>query len=212
MFLLGWKLNTTRSPKLPIRRPRQTAPDRVRRVLDDPQPCGARPARTAASMSTGSPAKCTGISAFVRGVIAASALARSMFRVSEIDVDEHRPRAPTRQITLAVATKLIAGVITSSPGPTPHTRSAISSASVAEVIARTVRPPRYAESAASNSWTLGPLAIQPDRSDLGDPWMVSSSIVGRVNGRNGIESSGAKGRRYAILDPAIKFRGADEFD
>jgi 4-amino-4-deoxy-L-arabinose transferase-like glycosyltransferase len=37
--------------------------------------------------------------------------------------------------------------------------------------------------------------------------MVSSSIVGRVNGRKGMGSSGAKGRRYAILDPAIKFRG-----
>ena len=92
-------------------------------------------------MSTGSPAKCTGMSALVRGVIAASDLVEVDVARLQVDVDEDRPRADA-QITLAVATKLIAGVITSSPGPTPQARSAISSPSVAEVWVRTGRPPQ----------------------------------------------------------------------
>ena len=45
-------------------------------------------------------------------------------------------------MTLAVATKLIAGVMTSSPGPMPQASSAISMPAVAEVWLRTGRPPQ----------------------------------------------------------------------
>ncbi len=47
--------------------------------------------------------------------------------------------APVRSITLAVAKKLCAGVITSSPGPTPMSSSATCIAAVAEVSVRTGR-------------------------------------------------------------------------
>ncbi|MEI2807223.1 MAG: hypothetical protein V9G18_15220 [Albidovulum sp.] len=57
-----------------------------------------------------------------------------------VDVDEHR-RGADASTTLAVATQLNGVVITSSPGPTPATRSAISSAAVAELATRTGRPP-----------------------------------------------------------------------
>ena len=49
--------------------------------------------------------------------------------------------APTASTTLAGATQLNGLVITSSPGPTPATRNAISSAAVAELATRTGRPP-----------------------------------------------------------------------
>ena len=48
--------------------------------------------------------------------------------------------APTRATTFALAAKLMAGTITSSPAPTPATSSAISSPAVAEVMTRTWRP------------------------------------------------------------------------
>ena len=92
-------------------------------------------------MSTGRPAKCTGMMARVRGVIAASTCSRSMLRESS-PTSTNTGRAPTRTMTFAVATKLSAGVMTSSPGPMPQASSAISSPAVAEVWLRTGRPPQ----------------------------------------------------------------------
>ncbi len=133
-------------------------------------------------MSTGRPAKCTGMSALVRGVMAASAWARSMLRVAR-STSTNTGLAPTRRMTLGVAVKLMAGVMTSSPGPMPHTCKATSSPPVAEVRERTGRPPRYSERPFSKACTLGPLASQPERRTSTTPWMVSSSRVGRVKGR-----------------------------
>lgn len=73
-------------------------------------------------------------------------------------------------------------VMTSSPGPTPATASAISSAAVAEVITRTGRPPTCSDSAASKRVTCGPLASQPERSTATTSPIVSSSMLGRVKG------------------------------
>ena len=92
-------------------------------------------------MSTASPAKCTGMIALVRGVIAASTWSRSRLRLSS-STSTNTGRAPTRITTLALAAKVMAGTITSSPGPMPHACSATSSAPVAEVNVRTMRPPR----------------------------------------------------------------------
>ena len=92
-------------------------------------------------MSTGRPAKCTGRMARVRGVIAATTWSRSMLRESS-PTSTNTGRAPTRTMTLAVATKLSAGVMTSSPLPMPQASSAISRPAVAEVWVRTGRPPK----------------------------------------------------------------------
>ena len=84
-------------------------------------------------------------------------------------------RAPTSRTTLLVATQVSGVVITSSPGPTPAIRSAISIVQVPELNARTGRPPKYSESFASNSFTCGPEVIQPERStsaDAGDRRLV----------------------------------------
>ena len=94
--------------------------------------------------------------------------------------------ARTRATTFALAAKLIAGTMTSSPAPTPATSSAISSPAVAEVITRTWRPdPKYAASAASKAWTLGPLASCPERNTSATAAMLSASIEGRAKGRKG---------------------------
>ena len=76
----------------------------------------------------------------VLAVTAASALSRSILRVAG-SASTNTGVAPMARITLAVATQLKGQVITSSPGWTPATRSAISSAAVAEVTTRTGRPP-----------------------------------------------------------------------
>ena len=77
-------------------------------------------------------------------------------------------------------------VITSSSGPMLASFSPISSAAVPVASARTGLPPQCLESAASNSFTFGPEVIQPERSTSATPAMVSSSMLGRVNGRKSI--------------------------
>jgi hypothetical protein len=67
---------------------------------------------------------------------------------------------------------------------------------VPELKARTGRPPKYSESLASNAFTCGPDVIQPERSTSATPAIVASSIVGRVNGRNG--GPGFAGRTGAV--------------
>ena len=81
------------------------------------------------------------------------------------------------------AKNVIAGVMTSSPGPMPHTCSASSSAAVADDTQRTGRPPTNADSAASNALSFGPLVIQPERSTSATSAIVASSSAGRANGR-----------------------------
>src|SRR5262249_28684557 len=192
MFLLGWKLKTVRSPKLPMRRPRQLEPMAWAASSMMRSRCRAAMSYRR-SMSTGSPAKCTGMIARVRSVMAASACSRSVLRESS-PTSTNTGRAPTRTITFAVATKLSAGVITSSPGPIPQASSAISRPAVAEVSVRTGRPPRYADSSASSCATFGPLASHPERSTSPTAAMVSSSMLGRVKG-----SSGCTGRFESFI-------------
>ena len=122
--------------------------------------------------------------ALVRGVIAASSLSRSMLRVPG-SMSANTGVAPTSMMTLAVATQEIEVVITSSPGPMPAMRRAISMVQVPELKVRTGRPPKYSDSLASSSATFGPLVIQPERSTSPTALMVASSMVGREKGRNG---------------------------
>ena len=140
MFLLGWKLKTTRSPSDPIFRPCHRAPAACAASSTTRTP--RRLARSyRASRFTGSPAKCTGMMARVRGVMADSARSRSMLRVTG-STSTRTGRAPTRRTTFALAAKVMAGTITSSPGPMPQTCNATSRAPVAEVKVRTSLPPR----------------------------------------------------------------------
>ena len=180
MFLLAWKLNETKSPNEPIGLPRQLAP----------KACAASSmtlrffafeSEYSLSRSTGNPARSTGMIAFVFFVVSTSE--RSMLRVFG-STSTNTGRAPTSRTTLAVDTQESGVVMTSSPAPTPASRSAISMVIVPELYARTGRPPQCAESAASNAFACGPVVIQPERSTSATPAMVASSMLGRVNGRN----------------------------
>jgi hypothetical protein len=123
------------------------------------------------------------MTALVFGVTAAAIFAGSMLRVAG-STSANTGVAPTSRITLAVATQVSGVVMTSSPGPTPASRRATSSVAVPELKARTVRPPQWAESAASKACTFGPLVIQPERSTSPTAAMVASSMLGRVKGKN----------------------------
>ncbi len=96
----------------------------------------ARP--TNASISHGRPAKCTGSSAAVRGVIAAATAAGSRFIVSG-STSASTGVAPVCKIALTVAQNVIGVVITSSPGPTPESTNARCSPAVQE-LSPTARP------------------------------------------------------------------------
>jgi hypothetical protein len=91
--------------------------------------------------------------------------------------------APLRSITLAVAKKLWAGVTTSSPGPRPRISTATCIAAVAEVSARTGRPPKRSESAFSKAAARGPVTSQRDSSVSATARAIASSTNGRAKGR-----------------------------
>ena len=69
-------------------------------------------------MSAGCPKRCTGTIAFVRWVIAASTAAGSMLAVSG-STSASTGVAPVWETASAVAMKVLAGTMTSSPGPIP---------------------------------------------------------------------------------------------
>ena len=109
--------------------------------------------------------------------------------------------APTSMMTLAVATHDTGVVMTSSPGPMPAMRSAISMVQVPELKVRTGRPPKYSDSWASNVCTFGPLVIQPERSTSPTAAMVASSMVGLEKGKKGrVEVMG----RCSWVDYAVR--------
>ena len=71
-------------------------------------------------MSHGRPAKCVGRIARVRGPMRAATAARSRLRVPG-STSTNTGVAPTLTIMFGAAKNVIAGVMTSSPGPMPHT-------------------------------------------------------------------------------------------
>src|ERR1700722_16545954 len=108
--------------------------------------------------------------------------------------------APTSMITFAVATHELGVVMTSSPGPMPAMRKAISIVQVPELKVRTGRPEKNSDSRDSNAFTFGPLLVnQPERRTSVTPAMVASSMEGRVKGRKGNAAAsvmGASPHRY----------------
>src|SRR6218665_989145 len=70
--------------------------------------------------------------------------------------------APVCTITFAEAQYVIAGIITSSPGPTPHHRNNNSIPAVQDETATVHLLPQYSVSCFSNSFVRGPVVIQPE--------------------------------------------------
>lgn len=102
-------------------------------IFDDPQIVGAAEAPEPIDIDR-APAKCTGSSARVRGVRAASTWLGSRFMVC-LSTSAKTGVAPACTIVFTVAQNVRGVVTTSSPGPTPHARSDRWSPAVHEFIA-----------------------------------------------------------------------------
>ena len=84
---------------------------------------------------------------------------------------------------MTVEANVIEGVTTSSPGPIPRAERTMWSPAVAEVTATACGAPVASRKIPSSSATLGPLVIQPERSDSATAATSSSPRAGRDNGR-----------------------------
>src|SRR4029079_3814688 len=113
-----------------------------------------------ASMSHGAPAMCTGITAFVRSVIAAANAAGSRFSEPG-SMSANTGTAPAWMIAFAVAGQVNELVIPSSPLPTPAATSERCSASVQDDVAMAWGDRAYAANRSSSSRTRGPDGSQP---------------------------------------------------
>src|SRR5690606_27567635 len=127
----------------------------------------------------------TGMMTLVRGVIAASTASGSMHKVSA-SMSTSTGLAPTCSTTLAVAAKVRAGTITSSPGPTPSATRATWSPAVHELSIREVPSgaPTYTPNCASKAFVRGPVVIQSVRSVAITSSISSWPIDGGEYGRN----------------------------
>ena len=100
-----------------------------------------------------------GATTFVRAVVAAAAAAGSRVNVSS-STSAKTIRAPRATALLAVATNVIGGTTTSSPGPTPAAAYATCSAAVPLATAAQPAPPVQPARSASNASTCGPVVSQ----------------------------------------------------
>ena len=93
--------------------------------------------------------------------------------------------APTSRTALAVAPKLNAGTITSSPGPIPRAAKQATRAAVPELTARLGRPSTMALNSCSKSKTSSPPVSTPDESAETAAAISASEKEGRAIGITG---------------------------
>ena len=101
------------------------------------------------------PYRCTGTIALVRLVIALRIASGSMLRVS-LSQSTSTAVQPAIQIASAVAKKVLALVISSSPGPSPRAMKVSHSASVPLPTPIAYLEPAYVASCSSNFLSIGP--------------------------------------------------------
>src|SRR6185503_10147894 len=92
---------------------------------------------------------------------------------------------PSYSAALALAAKVMAGTITSSPGLMRSARMAQCSAAVPELTATPSPAPQWAAKACSNSDTRGPVVSQPEQSASTTALTSASAISCLPYGRNG---------------------------
>ena len=124
------------------------------------------------------------MSARVRGLTPRGGLFRVDVVGGRIDIRKYRRCTAVTLTTLAVATHVNAGTITSSPGPIPSAASARWSAVVHEVVATPCATPWRSANSRSNSATLGPWVSQPlSRGSLaGLPFLFTQTGAGDRDG------------------------------
>jgi hypothetical protein len=101
--------------------------------------------------------------AFVRGVSAAATASGSSHGSVVPTTSAKTGVAPVYATALTVATKVIEGTTTSSPGPRPAAAQARCSAAVPLVTARAWRAPVKAANSRSNASVSGPMLNHPER-------------------------------------------------
>ena len=99
----------------------------------------------------------------VLGVIFFATEAGSISKVSG-SISANTGTPPSYSAALALAAKVMAGTITSSPGLMRSARMAQCSAAVPELTATPSPAPQWAAKACSNSETRGPVVSQPEQS------------------------------------------------
>src|SRR5690606_9977515 len=92
--------------------------------------------------------------------------------------------APTYAMASTVAIKVLAAVMTSSPGPMPYARNAISRADVPESTPTAYFTSQYAANASSNRATSLPRMKSVRSSTLRIAWSSSSAIAARCAPRS----------------------------
>src|SRR5260370_10041763 len=156
----------------------------------------------------------------VRGVIAASTRSGSRQYVSS-SMSANTGRAPTYSATLADATNVNAGVMTSSPSFTPCARTSRGSAAVPELTATACRTPHQRANSSSNASTTGPCASWPLSRTASTALRSSSPICGAAIGIvfsvSNRRSSYARGQcldhalgRVAVAEQGRSRRGGPE--
>src|ERR1051325_4369260 len=143
----------------------------------------ARATSWVACRSGGRPAYCTGRTALVLAVSAASSPLGSRFNVSGA-TSTRTGRAPVCSMTLTDAAKVIGVGMTSSTGPMPRGARAGGSAAGQEWSPSAPGAPTYAANSLSNRRVLGPVVIQSERSVSTTSSISSCPTRGGAKGRN----------------------------
>src|SRR5665213_759293 len=127
-------------------------------------------------MRAGRPYRCTGTIAFVLGVTTASMASGSMLALWRSQ-SAKIGKAPTLDTAIAVGIAVLAGTITSSPGPMPYARNRSSSAVVPELTPMAKRVPQYCAHSRSKVSTNGPFTYTPRENTS---W-IAASISGWIS-------------------------------
>src|SRR6185312_13531773 len=142
---------------------------------------------------------CTGMIAFVRGVITASSPAGSRLNVRS-SISANTGFARSNRITFAEATNEKLDVISSSPGPTPRRCSATCSPAVPLEQAIACCAPTRSAKARSNAGPTGPQARLSDRRTSRTSSSSRPSMNGRASGIERVVTTVLDGRADRVLE------------
>ena len=112
--------------------------------------------------------------------------------------------APERSIACTVEQKVIAVVMTESPGLILSAANATSSAAVQELTARADGAPTAWANSDSNRFTLGPVVIQSERRVSATSAISASPINGGENGKKALRMDCDRRERKQLL--AVRLR------
>ena len=141
-----------------------------------------------ASVLQEAPPKCVGITTLVCGVIFA-ATSSTLIWYEPGSQSASTTLAPSRCAIIAGPENVIAGTITSVPGPTPSASSVRRAPAVALLTAIAWPHLTVRANAASNSWTLRPLVSQPDSRHSVTAATSAREMSGSAKGKTSMQSN-----------------------